>query len=177
MLAERARGIFLRVVLHLKASLWGRHLLRNFPFPYAPVMTKVVHCNSTEDFVKAFREQVRVVLTGRLIYYLGHMPTEAEMRSLSVTADGNFETYTYRNEVILVLDFADQRQVKFSAWDRITEAEVDGSSPGPGWVQRQCPEIWDDYTGETSFTIMNLREATPEPLAQTESKQPVKPKK
>ena len=42
MLVERARGIFLRVVLHLKASLWGRHLLRNFPFPYADSQNRPV---------------------------------------------------------------------------------------------------------------------------------------
>ncbi|MFZ1689051.1 MAG: hypothetical protein WAU70_16640 [Flavobacteriales bacterium] len=122
---------------------------------------RILH--SPSELADAFAHAITGRLQVRLGYYLGHIPTEQEFHRTTheQLEDGYSHRYTYRNEVLLIVDTRNPLRPKFSAWDPITEDEVNGSAPGPGAFQLQAGVVWDPFFVASELEIEYRPSAKP----------------
>lgn len=118
-------------------------------------------CNTPEELALAIRDEITWRLTGRLGYYLGRLPEPQEFHSMTLEyVDEREEArYSYGKELLLVVHMRDPKLVRFSAWDPITEAEVNGSAPGPGMIQRMNQELWSPFLEAFELPLINISKA------------------
>ena len=113
---------------------------------------------SPAELAQQFGARINQILTGRLAYYLGHLPDLEEFRRVRLVPvkDTYIRRYYYGQELILEIDMTNDRLVTFSAWEPITEAEVFGSAAGPGPVQRASGRAWDAFMAAQEIPIIHI---------------------
>lgn len=112
--------------------------------------------HSLAEMANAFRDQLRSVLGVRLGYYLLRIPTDEDFGRLrlELSDDGEQMRYYYGSECLLHVDTSDTEHVRLSAWDMITEAEVNGSAPGPPAFHGQDTSILQKIGEPSSYIVM-----------------------
>ena len=102
------------------------------------------------DLAAYVRARLCDILTARLAYYLGHLPTDAEFHRLWMRENGQLLHYYYGLELLMVTDTV---QLTVAAWEPITEAVLYGSALGSGPIELILEEYWSRYIGGFRIVI------------------------